>query len=62
MDQPQEIFPHSDENALTSIHDAYTVSATQDGRTGEVNQLMVRNFIDTLAEVALSLASRRVAK
>ena len=46
--------------ALTSIHDAYTLAATPDAC--EVNKLMVRHFIETLAEVALSVASRKIVE
>ena len=44
---------------LTSIHTPYTLAATPDAC--EVNDLMVRHFIETLAEVALAVASRKIA-
>ena len=47
---------------LTSIGDAYTLAATNEPEPGEVEDLMVKHFIETLAEVALSVASRRLAK
>ena len=59
--QPEKT-PDNDKTLLTSIHGAYTVSATQDGGTGEVDRLMVRQFLNTLAEVALSVASRKAGK
>ena len=46
------------ENVLTGIHTSYTVSATPE-TSSEIEELMIRNFLDTLAEVALSIASRK---
>jgi hypothetical protein len=43
---------------LTRIRDMYTLSTTQNA--GEVDELMVRQFLNTLAEVALAIASRKV--
>jgi hypothetical protein len=48
--------------ALTSIRDAYTLAATDEHAEGEVDELMIRHFIETLAEVAMSVASRRVKR
>jgi hypothetical protein len=48
--------------ALTSIHRAYTLAATNEHAEGEVEDLMIRHFIETLAEVALSVASRKAAQ
>ena len=48
--------------ALTSIRDAYTLAATDEHAEGEVEDLMIRDFIETLAEVALSVASRKAAQ
>ncbi|RAL70112.1 hypothetical protein C1G86_1437 [Dehalococcoides mccartyi] len=45
---------------LTCIYDAYTLSATS-YQTG-VDQLMIKEFLNALAEVALSVASRRLSK
>ena len=45
--------------ALTSIRDAYTLAATPDA-TG-VEGLIIRHFIETLAEVALAVAARQIA-
>ena len=54
-----EGFPENkDGKALTPIHPSYTVSATN----GEIDKVMIRNFINTLAEVALSVASREGAE
>ena len=45
---------------LTCIRDAYTLAATHE-YASEVDQLMVKHFLDTLAEIALAAASRREA-
>ncbi|MDD5094383.1 MAG: hypothetical protein PHV74_08405 [Dehalococcoidia bacterium] len=54
--------PNAAENrgdGLTRIRDAYTLARTPDSGS-EINQLMIRNFLNTLAEVALSVASRNL--
>ncbi len=51
--------PESPENPLTCIPPAYTLSATPN--ESEVDRLMVKTFLETLAEIALSVASRKVA-
>lgn len=45
---------------LTCIGHAYTLAAT-DGDASEVDQLTVKHFIETLAEVALAVGSRKTA-
>ncbi|MFC2070406.1 hypothetical protein ACFLTB_04455 [Chloroflexota bacterium] len=47
------------ENVLTGIHSAYTVSATPESETSEVDKIMINNFLYTLAEVSLCIASRK---
>lgn len=44
----------NEKKALTSIHDAYTLS-----NTNEVDSVMLNNFLNTLAEVAMAIASRK---
>jgi hypothetical protein len=52
-----EEFPENyDKNPLTCIHNSYTVSGTRDGN--EVDELIVKHFLNTLAEVSLSIVSR----
>ncbi|MFC1956001.1 hypothetical protein ACFLWZ_05710 [Chloroflexota bacterium] len=51
----------SRQNVLTGIPSSYTLSATQTEETSEVNELMVKYFLNTLAEIALAVASRREA-
>ena len=43
---------------LTCIRDAYTLASTQ--KASEVDQLIVQDFLNALAEVALTVASRRI--
>jgi hypothetical protein len=51
-------FPENyDENVLTGIHSPYTMSGTNN--RNEVDELMVKHFLNTLAEIALSIASRK---
>jgi hypothetical protein len=52
-----EFSPKDPEKALTSIRGAYTLSNTQGA--DEVEKVMVNQFLNTLAEVALTVASRR---
>ena len=47
-------------NVLTGMRDAYTLSATDDIRTSEVDDLIIDNFLNTIAEVALAVASREI--
>ena len=54
--ESSEISPKDPEKALTSIRDAYTLSNTQDAE--EVDKLMVNQFLNALAEIALAIASR----
>ncbi len=44
--------------SLTGIPLLYTLAATQDD-AGEVERLMIINFLKVLAEVALAVASRK---
>ncbi len=51
---------NNDKNLLTRIRDTYTVGDTSEPESEEMNNLIVRQFIRTLAEVSLSVASRKV--
>jgi hypothetical protein len=56
MEQPVENKKENNNpDALTSIHETYTLSTTQDA-----NEIMKNHFLETLAEVSLSIASRKV--
>jgi hypothetical protein len=52
-DQPENS-QKNPEIALTCIRNAYTLADTPDS----VNDLMIKNFLNTLAEIALSIATR----
>jgi hypothetical protein len=45
--------------ALTSIHGTYTLASPHEPNANEVENLMVKNFLNTLAETALAIASRQ---
>ncbi len=45
--------------ALTSIHHMYTLAATDKAETSEVNKVIVKHFQETVAGIALSVASRK---
>ena len=57
--QPQ-FFDKPATEALTSIHGAYTLHTPHEPDTNEVDDLMVRRFLHTLAEISLAVASRRM--
>ncbi len=57
MDEPENS-KNNGSDALTNIRDAYTL-ATTPKRANEVDELIVKNFLNTLAEVALSIASSK---
>ena len=48
--------------ALTSIRAAYTLAATNETEEPELDTLMVKHFIQTLAEISVSVASRRLSR
>ncbi len=51
---------NNSEKALTSIHDNYTLSATDEEKGNEVDELIIKKFLVTLADVALSVAARNI--
>ena len=56
-------YPQSENDgteALTSIHGTYTLAATNEPETSEVDKMILRHFIETLAEIAISVASRKI--
>ena len=58
------ILPDFQNKALTRIQQMYTLSNTpepDDDYVSEVNQIMVDNFIKTMADVALSIANRKAS-
>ncbi len=52
-----KILKNNAENSLTCIRPAYTLTTTPD--SGEADEVAVRHFLETLAEIALSVASRK---
>ena len=44
--------------ALTSIGHTYTLAATNEAKS-ELDEIMVRHFVETVAEIALAIASRK---
>jgi hypothetical protein len=50
------------EKALTCIRPSYTLSDTLEPDSNETESLMVNRFLDTLAEVSISIASRMKCK
>jgi hypothetical protein len=57
MDDPTRKNTKKAEKALTCIREAYTLTTTSP-EIGELDEIMVRQFLNDLAEVALSIASR----
>ena len=56
--KPKENPPDNWGKVLTSIHETYTLPNTEE-RFNEVDRLIVKNFLNTLAEIALAVASRK---
>jgi hypothetical protein len=52
--------PENFDLLLTGIRDEYTLANTPAPDTGETDQLIMDNFLKTLAEVAVNIASRRI--
>ncbi len=58
MDQPgTNKNENLEKSALTSIHGAYTLCFTQ-----SAEEVMIINFYQTLAEISLAVASRKIKK
>ena len=49
------------EKALTSIHGTYTLSNTREV-VSELDEQTEKNFLNTLAEIALAIASRKIKR
>jgi len=56
--KPKENSPDNCEKVLTSIHGKYTLPNTEE-YCSKVDELTVKNFLNNLAEVALSVAHRK---
>ena len=55
-EKPEE----NQEEALTSIHGAYTLATAPEEGSSEVDEIIVKHFLNTLAEVAMEIVSRQV--
>ncbi|MFC1968149.1 hypothetical protein ACFLVX_02010 [Chloroflexota bacterium] len=53
---------NQEKKVLTCIHPSYTLSATPEPDSNETESLIVKNFLDTLADISLSIASRNSKK
>lgn len=53
---------NQEEKALTCIHPSYTLSDTPEPDSNETESLIVKDFLHTLADVSLSIASRNSKK
>ena len=59
MTYPENNYQNINEKSLTGIRNAYTVTDTNEPETEEMNELIVKTFNNTLAEVSLSITSRK---
>ncbi len=50
---------NQEEKALTCIHPAYTLFDTPEPESTETESLIVKNFLNALAEISLSISSRK---
>ena len=50
---------NSQPDPLTRIRGMYTLAATDEDETSEVDRVIVKHFLETVAEIALSIASRK---
>jgi hypothetical protein len=48
------------DSLLTRIHNTYTLSDTEPTHNSEIERTMIDNFLKTLAEISLAIASRQV--
>ena len=49
------------EKVLTSIHGTYTLSNTRE-TISDLDQQTVKNFLNTLAEIAFAIAARKIKR
>jgi hypothetical protein len=59
--EPINNSPEDQEKALTSIHATYTLSNTRE-EIVDLGEQTVKNFLNTLAEIALAIASRKIKR
>ena len=53
---------NQEEKALTCIRSAYTLFDTPEPDSNGTESLMIKHFLDTLAEVTIAIASRMKCK
>ena len=59
--EPVNNSPDDQKKALTSIHGMYTLSNTR-AEIADIDEQTVKNFLNTLAEIALAIASRKIKR
>ena len=59
--KPENKLSNDEQMALTSIHETYTLSNTRE-EIADLNEQTVKNFLNTLAEIALAIASRKIKR
>ena len=59
--EPLEDSLKDNKELLTSIPDPYTLSNTTPEETGECDKIIINQFLNTLAEIALNVASRKIS-
>jgi hypothetical protein len=47
---------------LTRIRNAYTLASPHEPNANEADDLMIKHFLNTLAEISLAVASRRASQ
>ncbi len=57
--KPAAEHQENDRDLLTGIHPSYTLAAAPE-RSSELDEMVIRNFLNTLAEVSLAIASRKI--
>ncbi|GEM_PF-1880737 len=61
MNDPPEVPESQSQDVLTGIPIAYTLGCTNEPESEEMNKVIVKNFIETLAEISVSIAKRKVS-
>ncbi len=60
MENPENKI-NQDQSLLTSIRDPYTLSNTTPEEDAEFNQILINQFLNTLGEIALKVALRKIS-
>ncbi len=59
MTAPPDLPPKAQNSVLTNVYSAYTLHEHGQDTNNEVEKIMLKNFLVTLAEVAMTIASRK---